>query len=176
MVKSTAGKSRFRAILEKVKGCFSLHITTATPKISIILQMLEPTTLPSAKPLWSAIVAWTDTNNSGALVPKATTVRPIKNSGTPSLRAPFDAPSMRKSAPLTKITMPTIIISKPINISMAALVGNARIECNGKEVSHRFDRCLCYKWSLSFYRDPLNKRNARDTERDGWAPCHHGKT
>ena len=48
----------------------------------------------------------TETANSGALVPKATIVRPINSLDTLKFVAAEEAPSTRRSAPLIKNTKP----------------------------------------------------------------------
>ena len=65
------------------------------PTIISVLNILLPTTLPieiSALPFRADEI---DTANSGADVPKATTVKPITKSDTLSFLASDDAPSVR---------------------------------------------------------------------------------
>jgi len=71
-----------------------------TPRISKVLKMLLPTMLPIAMAVFPLMLAIILTKNSGADVPKATTVNPIARSETFNLRAIDVAPSTRKSAPL----------------------------------------------------------------------------
>jgi hypothetical protein len=59
---------------------------------------------PKARSLWPAWTDWIVTANSGELVPKATTVRPITKGEIPKAAARRVAPRKRSSAP---------IISKP---------------------------------------------------------------
>jgi hypothetical protein len=56
--------------------------------------------------------------NSGAEVPKATTVRPITMSVTPSRRAIVAEPSVKPVAPTRMSTKPPIKYSKLISISL----------------------------------------------------------
>lgn len=75
--------------------------SAAIPRIRKTLSILLPITLPTAIPalFWNAefiLIA-----ASGALVPKATIVRPITISGTLSFVAILDAPSTNASAPLS---------------------------------------------------------------------------
>ena len=81
------------------------------------LNMLEPMTLPRAIPLLPASAAVTLTASSGALVPKATTVRPMTAAGTRSSRAADALPSTKRSAPFTSSTNPTISHIKIVAIS-----------------------------------------------------------
>ena len=67
-------------------------ISAEMPRISSTLQMLLPTTLPSARSGLPASAEPTDTAISGALVPKATTVRPTTSGETPKETASREAP------------------------------------------------------------------------------------
>ena len=83
----------------------------ATPTMSIELKMLLPTTLPTAK---SGVPFRADTKltqNSGAEVPSATTVKPITISETFSRWAMATAPSVMRSAPHSTSITPTTISS-----------------------------------------------------------------
>ena len=66
----------------------------ATPRMRSTLAMLLPTMLPMAKPLLPPTDAMMLTANSGAEVPKATTVNPITISGIRNFRAMSAAPSI----------------------------------------------------------------------------------
>ena len=82
-------------------------ITEAMPRIRRTLRMLLPTTLltaSSALPLIPAVILMAA---SGALVPKATIVRPITICGMPSLPARLEEPSTNTSAPFIRSTKPT---------------------------------------------------------------------
>src|SRR6056300_671705 len=70
--------------------------------------MFDPTTLPSAKPGASPSTAWIDTNNSGADVPKATTVRLTTKAEMPNRNARLTAPRTNASPARTRITKPKI--------------------------------------------------------------------
>ena len=75
------------------------QIVAATPKMSAMLQMLEPTALPaltSPTPLRAASML---TTSSGALVAKATRVRPMTMGRIFSAAAMKTPPLTRKSAP-----------------------------------------------------------------------------
>ena len=61
--------------------------------------MLLPTTLPSARSACPAHAAPTLTASSGALVPYATTVRPMTSGDTPAAPASRTAPRTSASAP-----------------------------------------------------------------------------
>ena len=75
------------------------RITASNPRMSPILNTLDPATLASEMSgrLLNAAVAVT--TNSGAEVPKATTVSPMASSDTPNLRATAAADSTIQSAP-----------------------------------------------------------------------------
>jgi hypothetical protein len=64
-----------------------------------MLQILLPTTLPTAIMLLPFIDEIRLTTSSGAEVPKATTVRPITIGVTPRLRARLEEPFTSHSAP-----------------------------------------------------------------------------
>ncbi len=87
--------------------------TTSAPKSAEIpstartLNMLLPTTLPMARLVSPSMAACTPTAISGALVPKATTVRPTTSGDTPRFTARCRAPRTRTSAPATRATSPT---------------------------------------------------------------------
>ncbi|MNY72538.1 hypothetical protein D3C86_2111180 [compost metagenome] len=70
--------------------------------------MLLPTALPMAMSPLPARAACTLTAVSGALVPKATTVRPMISGGMPNCAARRAAPRTSTSAPATSSTRPAI--------------------------------------------------------------------
>jgi hypothetical protein len=74
-------------------------IAAPMPSTKQMLQIFEPTTLPIAMPPWPLQLALILTTNSGALVPKATTVKPITSGLIPSLMANSDDPFTNHSAP-----------------------------------------------------------------------------
>ena len=81
----------------------------AQPTMSMAFIVFEPTTLPTAM---SGVPFKADTkltNSSGADVPAATMVSPMIISGTFMRRANADAPSVRRSAPMSTMATPTII-------------------------------------------------------------------
>ena len=69
--------------------------------------MLLPTTLPSAISLSPPAAAPMLTASSGALVPNATTVRPMITGESPLRAARRDDPRTSDSAPTTRATTPT---------------------------------------------------------------------
>lgn len=95
------------------------RIKAARPRISKILRMLEPMTLPSTMSVEPAARALMETASSGAEVPKAMMVRPMRVLDTLKLVAVEAAPSTKKSAPLMSKTKPTMskTICKTISIS-----------------------------------------------------------
>ena len=78
------------------------------PRITKILIILLPRTLPRAIWVFPWMLAKIFTISSGAEVPKATTVNPIIKSETLSFFAIAEAPSTRKSAPLIRKINPII--------------------------------------------------------------------
>lgn len=74
------------------------------PKIPSRLTLLLPIIFPNT----ISSLAWTFTANSGAEVPKATTVNPIAISETLYFLAKLLAPSTSQSAPLITATKPII--------------------------------------------------------------------
>ena len=81
----------------------------ATPVMSRVLKMFDPTTLPTAR---SAVPFNADTRltqNSGADVPTATMVRPMTICGMLMRSASATAPSVRRSAPQSTSTMPAMM-------------------------------------------------------------------
>ncbi len=101
------------AKIEKGICFFTIELSTlkeekraVIPKISNILEILEPTMLPipiSELPLIEEMIL---TINSGADVPNAITVNPITTLDIPNLLAMDEDPSTKTSAPLTRRTKP----------------------------------------------------------------------
>ncbi len=88
--------------------CIFIGTTMAvTPIITNTLNMLLPTTLPTASSLLPFTAEKTLMASSGAEVPKATTVSPTTRSDMPIRLAIADAPSVRKLAPPNISTSPT---------------------------------------------------------------------
>src|SRR5690606_5958748 len=83
------------------------EISAATPRMNRILKILLPTALAIANSACPEKAALTLTANSGALVPNATTVKPITSEGMPKFAAKRAAPLTNKSAPTTNSTKPT---------------------------------------------------------------------
>ena len=81
------------------------RIRAVPPKINPRLNMLEPITLPIDIFVCFVIAALMVTANSGADVPKATTVKPMTRSDTFSEWAISAAESTNQSAPFHSITM-----------------------------------------------------------------------
>ena len=73
-----------------------------------ILAMLDPITFPSAISLLPFKAATTLTNSSGALVAKATKVKPITTFDTRSFNATPTLPRTRNSPPSSKSRKPPI--------------------------------------------------------------------
>ena len=76
------------------------------PSTTNTLKMLLPTTLLTAMASPPLKVEIRLTNNSGVLVPRETTVRPITIWGIPSNRARAEDPATKSSPPPNKSTMP----------------------------------------------------------------------
>ena len=84
------------------------QIRAATPISNSTLMILLPITLPSSISVEPEASELIDTASSGALVPKATTVRPMSVLLTLKLVAIEDAPDTSQSAPLIRMTKPII--------------------------------------------------------------------
>ena len=84
------------------------RITAARPKISSTFKIFEPITLPSTMSVCPDDNAFNEIASSGADVPNAIIVRPIKVFGTLKFDAVDDAPSTNQSAPLINRTNPAI--------------------------------------------------------------------
>ncbi|MOA45170.1 hypothetical protein D3C78_1675420 [compost metagenome] len=85
------------------------------------LKMLLPTTLPTAMSPWPAKADCTLTAISGALVPKATTVRPMISGGMPNWAARRAAPRTSTSAPATSRIRPASSWTKVIRVMAGML-------------------------------------------------------
>ena len=79
----------------------------ATPMRRRTLMMLLPMTLPSKMSVLPLMSDEKETASSGAPVPKATMVRPIKSLLTLKLEATEEAPSTSQSAPLISKIKPS---------------------------------------------------------------------
>jgi len=84
------------------------RMRAAIPMRSRIFNTLLPMALPSNISVVPLIKEVTDTASSGAPVPKATIVRPIRSLLTLRCEAVELAPSISQSAPLIRITKPTM--------------------------------------------------------------------
>jgi hypothetical protein len=83
--------------------------------------MFDPTTLPIAMADRPSIAALRLTSNSGADVPKETTVKPITNVDTLNFNAIPTAPFTRNSPPITSVARPIIKIRTEEIISFLPL-------------------------------------------------------
>ncbi len=88
----------------------------ATPSATPILNRFVPKALPIASSGLSSSAETADENISGAEVPNATIVRPIKSGETPALRASADAPKTNLSAPQIRPTKPRAITTELTSI------------------------------------------------------------
>ena len=84
------------------------QMRAATPTSNRILMILLPMTLPSSISVDPEASELMETASSGALVPKATTVRPMRTLLILKLVAIEDAPDTNQSAPLMRTTNPII--------------------------------------------------------------------
>ncbi len=84
--------------------------------------MLEPTTLPTARPALPPMAERTLMASSGAEVPKATTVSPTTRSDTPQRLASADAPSVRALAPTRISASPETRNSRLSNMAIFSLL------------------------------------------------------
>ena len=85
------------------------HTAAAIPSTNSMLNILEPTTLPTARSFSPFFDATMDVTSSGSDVPKATIVSPIRVSVIPSERAISVALSTTKSPPSAIAVSPAII-------------------------------------------------------------------
>ena len=84
------------------------RMTAAIPMRSNTLIMLLPITLPTRISVLPLMSEEKETASSGAPVPKATMVRPMRSLLTLKLEATEDAPSTSQSAPLISKVKPII--------------------------------------------------------------------
>ena len=85
------------------------HTAAAIPSTNSMLNILEPTTLPTARSFSPFFDATMDVTSSGSDVPKATIVSPISVSVIPSERAISVALSTTKSPPSAIAVSPAIM-------------------------------------------------------------------
>ena len=92
----------------------------ATPMRSRTLMMLLPMTLPRRMSVLPLMRDENETASSGAPVPNATMVRPMRSLETLKLAATEEAPLTSQSAPLMRTTKPTMsaIICNAISICL----------------------------------------------------------
>ena len=83
-------------------------IRAARPRIKRMLRIFEPMTFPRTISVLPEARALIETASSGAEVPKAIIVKPIRVLGMRKLVAVEEAPSTKRSAPLIKRTKPII--------------------------------------------------------------------
>ena len=104
-VKAKKGMLRRMVSLLAGMGC----ITAVRPRMSAMLQMLEPATLPMAMLEDPIHAAWALTQSSGMDVPNPITVSPITIGLSLARCAIATEPSIRKSPPLMRRRRPEII-------------------------------------------------------------------
>jgi hypothetical protein len=90
-----------------VGSLFMGFSTADNPSTRAMLQILLPTTFPTAIMLLPFIEDTRLTTSSGAEVPKATTVKPMTIGVIPRLRARLEEPLTSHSAPKYSNTKPT---------------------------------------------------------------------
>lgn len=109
MIRAVEMRSRSGSSLETVSFWTLIgRITAAMPISSSTLMMLLPITLPTKISVLPLMSEEKETASSGAPVPKATMVRPIRSLLTLKLEATEEAPSTSQSAPLMSKTKPMI--------------------------------------------------------------------
>ena len=97
-------------------------MTAAIPISNKTLMILLPMTLPMRMSVLPLISDEKETANSGAPVPKATIVRPMRSLLTLKLEATDEAPSTNQSAPLISKMKPMISIKTCSIISMMVMI------------------------------------------------------
>ena len=102
-----------------------------------MLKILLPITLPSARSACPASADTVLTAISGALVPKATTVRPITKGEMPNAAASFDAPRTSTSAPTVWAVWKKRSMSAPRSPTCTQRVGSGGGEPVGLPVRPR---------------------------------------
>ena len=85
------------------------RITAASPRTSATLVMFEPNTLPTARSPEPSIPATRLTTNSGADVPRATTVAPTITGESPKPIARREAVHTRSNAPVSRTPRPATV-------------------------------------------------------------------
>ena len=100
------------------------RMTAPMPIRRRMFKMLLPMTLPRSTSEVLLRSEANETASSGALVPKATMVSPMRSLETLKCEAAEDAPSIIQSAPLIKMTKPTMrsIICRKMSIMFISLV------------------------------------------------------
>ena len=83
-------------------------ISALSPRINKVLNILEPTILPTLRSAAELIAPLMLTDASGALVPIDTSVNPITSGGILRALAILLAPLTNRSAPFTSSPIPTI--------------------------------------------------------------------
>ena len=96
------------SILTSCSETFNGEISAATPSMNRTLKTLLPTTLPMTIDEFPEREALIPTASSGALVPKATIVRPMIKGGIPKAAAINELCFTRKLAPITSSAKPVI--------------------------------------------------------------------
>ncbi len=108
---STGPKSRATESITKISRLLPAParigmISAASPRISPILAILEPITLPNASPGAPSIAARTETRSSGKDVPNPTIVSEMRNAERPRRAASPTAPLTSQSPPKKRPTSP----------------------------------------------------------------------
>ena len=98
------------------------RMTAAIPISKRTLIILLPMTLPMRMSVLPLIRELKETASSGAPVPKATIVRPIRSLLTLKLEATDEAPSTSQSAPLMRKTNPIMSINTCSAISIMVMI------------------------------------------------------
>ena len=111
VVAKTVIKTSIIIMLENGNG----FIIAETPKIQNILNMFDPTTLPTAMSTFFLYAATAEVASSGKDVPTATTVSPISAWLTPKLLAKATAPSTIHFPPKVNPINPAMIIKVDFN-------------------------------------------------------------
>ena len=84
-------------------------INALIPKTTRTIKILLPITLLAARESLPFKIEFKLTNNSGELVPRETTVKPITIWGIPKIKDKYIAPWMKNSPPAKSTTMPKTI-------------------------------------------------------------------
>lgn len=122
-IKAVEISKRSGSSLETVSFLTLIGRTTAAMPINkSTLTILLPMTLPTRISVLPLISDEKETASSGAPVPKATTVRPMRSLLTLKLDATEDAPSTSQSAPLIKSAKPITKRTTCKSISMVMVI------------------------------------------------------